>query len=173
MRAVLIYTVFLGLIIFSGCTLDGSKTSGSSGIRMTTLELRDYQTSTFETNDLNTVTKVILDVLRDDGFVIGAYDRDLGIINASKIVNYDNREAEREAFKEFGVDLKADKRITVEFNATVTPFGMSSKVRTGFRINIVRKSGQVKNTAVVTQPEYYRNFFRKVQKGLFLEAQHL
>jgi hypothetical protein len=173
MRPTVAHSFLLSLLIAGGCSQLGDRPQATPAPKQTTLELRDYQTATFETNELSLITKVILDVLRDDGFVIGTYDRELGIINASKLVNFGSRDDARKAFQELGVELKANKRISIDLSANISQFGTGSRVRLIFRVNVLRKSGQVKDTAVASSPESYRVFFRKVQQGLFLQSQQL
>jgi len=157
----------------AGCAERGHLSAPIAGSQVTPLELRDYQTEKFDTNDVALVMKVLFDVLRDEGFVVSTFNKELGMISASKITHFNKKPEAKLAFSDLGLTLKPERNISLECTATVAQFGGGCKARIGFQVQTLRSSGKAKNTAVVESPQYYRRFFGKLQKGLFLENQNL
>src|SRR3972149_525439 len=78
--------VFPALIV--GC-LAGCATSMPK-LPQTQLQIREYQTRTYQTKDTKTVMKVLLDVFQDRGYTVKNAAADLGFIQAEKQVFVEN-----------------------------------------------------------------------------------
>src|SRR5436309_11476223 len=92
-------TLFIVAILsVAGCAERGDLSAPTAESLVTPLELRDYQTEKFDTNDVTLVMKVLFDVLRDEGFTVSTFNKELGMVNASKIIRFDKKQEARLAF---------------------------------------------------------------------------
>ena len=102
------------------------------------VELRSYQTRTFDTTDRTWVMRTVIATLQDLEFVIDQGDETLSLVGATKLDNY-------------------NLRITV----TARPRNDSQ--------TLVRANAAL-NQTLVSNAEFYRDFFVSLEHGLFLAA---
>lgn len=86
MRATLVAAVLLFSFTF-GCVPMPPKP------QQTQLQIREFQTRTYETKDTKMVMKAMLNVLQDDGFIVKNANVDLGLITATKELDVENKGA--------------------------------------------------------------------------------
>lgn len=169
----------------------------------TQLEIREFQTRTFEVNDYSGVMKSILNVLQDDGFMVKNVSADLGFLSATKDVGLNNRWASRFDEPEYrlanddgfdfgfsigrGMGLGVKKRFPsdrrpqraypthecIEATVNVSQFGDKVRVRASFQSKIFDNNEAIMRVQPIQDEQFYQDFFLKVDKGIFIEQQHI
>lgn len=168
----------------------------------TQLEIRECQTRTFEVNDYSGVMKSILDVLQDDGFMVKNASSDLGFLSATKEVglnapywarNNDDPSFDRASDAEFGIGFSLGRGIglksrfpsnrrakpshpthkCIEATINVSQFGEKVRVRASFQSKVFDNNEAVMRVEHITDEQFYQDFFIKVDKGIFLQQQHI
>jgi hypothetical protein len=77
----------MAILLSGGCaTQDSHVISGGSAV-----ELRSFQTRTFETTDKHKMMRTTIAVLQDLGFIIDKTDEDLGLVTGTKLSGYQIR----------------------------------------------------------------------------------
>jgi len=158
-----IVSVFLILFIF-GCATTGPPPR-------TQLQIREFQTRSYETNDLKMVMKAMLNVLQDDGFIVKNANIDLGLITATKEIDV---ESKGEAFflsLLAGTEARWKKNSIIECSSNISEFGKSTRVRINFQMKVLNNKGEVVGVKQIEDPTYYQEFFSKVDKGIFIEKE--
>ena len=137
----------------------------------TQLELREMQTRAYESKDTKLVMKAVINALQDDGFMVRSADRELGFISAAKEVDVEDA---TEAFMQqlfAGAAARYRKNSTIEASVNVSEFGRETRVRVVFQTKVVDNFNMPITTAQVEDPVYYRDFFAKVDKSVFIARQ--
>jgi hypothetical protein len=164
-----IYVIFLALILFiSGCATTKAPPK-------TQLQIREYQTRTFETKDVKMLMKAMLNVLQDDGFIVKNANAELGLFNATKEIDITNK------WEVFGAHLATSKyqaprwaknRI-IEATANISEFGKQCRVRINFQTKDMDNLGGVRQVGEINDEKFYQDFFLKVDKAIFLQKEKL
>lgn len=142
-----------------------------------TLELRQLQTRSFSTTNEKKLLTAGAGVLQDLGYNIDESETGLGVIVGSK---------ERDAVEAGQV---AAAILIAALGGGVMPIDSNQKIRaslitrphgkntTNLRITIQRvvwnNQGQVTKTQSITEPEIYKEFFDKLSKAVFLDANEI
>lgn len=142
-------------------------------VPMKQLEKREYQTKTFESQNKVNVMKAILNVLQDEGFVVYNANSLLGFIYGVK--DYNVSDSEEDISKEFKVtksrmSYNGVSVATLETTANVTQYGKTLKVRVNFKRKLLNMYGNAQLIEDITDPEYYNDFYTKVDTALQLQA---
>jgi hypothetical protein len=127
------------------------------------LQVREFQTRTYETTDTKMVMKALLNVLQDDGFVIKTANTDLGLITARK------EQAKPPCFL-------VESCATLESwdcSVNVSEFGKETKVRVNVQLAGQTLTGHVLYSSEIDDPGYFRDFFARVDKGIFIQKEKL
>jgi hypothetical protein len=132
------------------------------------LEIRSFQTKEFDVADTKMVMKAIVDTLQDEGFSLKNVDTTLGIINATKEVDIEDKYAVFFATLLAGNKARWKKLQNLEASVSVTPIGNRTKVRVNFSMKLIDNEGKTIKVETVKDPNYYQDFFSKVSKSLFL-----
>ena len=148
----------LVLLAVAGCIDRGPQRSG-----LPALQVREFQTRTYETTDTAMVMKALLNVLQDEGFVIKTANTELGLITA-------RREETRPpcVFPDTCATL-----ISWDCTVNVSAFGTQAKVRVSVQQAGTTITNHVLYTTEVEDAAYYQNFFAKVDKGVFIQKERL
>jgi len=160
--------LLISIMLISGCATTGTPPK-------TQLQIREFQTRTYETNDVKMVMKALLNVLQDDGFIVKNANVELGLLNATKEVDITNK---WEAFGAFigatqGYQTSFAKNRIIEATANVSEFGTQCRVRINFQIKDMDNKGGVRAVGQIEGEKYYQDFFSKVDKGIFLQKEKL
>jgi len=148
----------IALALTAGCALGGSRIAMRSQ-----LQVREFQTRTYDSKDTAMVMKAVLNVLQDDGFIIKTSNVSLGEMTASK---------ERSA--NYWALIFLVRRVeSWECSVNVTDFGEQTKVRVNVQTSMKDALGNVLYVHEVDDPIYYRDFFTKVDKGVFIQKEKL
>lgn len=145
----------------------------SSGVTppQTQLQIREFQTRSYETTDTLMVMKALLNVLQDDQFIVKNADKDLGLLTATKEVDV---ESGTEAFFSSlfaGSDARWKKNCIIECSGNVSEFGEKTRVRINFQMKTLNNKGELMDVKQIDDPVYYQDFFSKVSKGIFIEEE--
>lgn len=173
------------IVLFGGCT---------SGVKppQTQLQVREYQTRTFDTPDTKLVMKAMLNVLQDDGYVVKNAVVELGLITASKELDLAPGRGGSSGSDIFGglggtvifggrggvivgpQSAPAYRKTEVrEFTGNVSEFGQQTKVRVSLQRKVLDNRGQVVEVEPIDDMEFYQDFFSRMDKGLFLQKEQL
>lgn len=160
----------------------------------TQLEIREFQTRTFEVNDHTRVMKSVLNVLQDEGFMVKNVDRELGFLSAVKDEGIRGRQEPTFALaSDFGVGFSLGRGMgvrsrfpngrraqpprpthqTIEATVNVSQFGEKVRVRASFQGKVFDNHEAVLRVEQIDDETFYQNFFAKVDKGIFLEHQDI
>ena len=139
--------------------------------------LRQMQTRRFDTRDEQTLLQASLGVLQDLGFEVDESESRLGVIVASKV--RDATDAGQIAGSII-IGILADERIPIDveqkIRASVVTRSLSARetaVRVTFQRTVWNDRGQISRNESLEQPELYNEFFYKLSKSVFLEAQNI
>ncbi len=135
----------------------------------TQLQTREFQTRVYETMDTRMVMKALLNVLQDDGFIIKNANENLGLITATK----ETENPDTPALLWLRTELRWDKTFVFEGSANVSEFGHQTKVRVNFEERTINNRGEVSHVKQVDDAKYYRDFFARVDKGIFIQKEKL
>lgn len=143
---------------------------------ITQLQIREVQTRTYEEKAGRAkIMQVALAVLQDDGFVVQNANAEMGLLAASKNLHEKSVDDAGTAFMKGFLgrgSVSTQKWSTVEATLTVTPFGDKLRVRLSARLSATDSGGGTRYEAV-TEAVFYRDFFTKLEKGLFIEKEKL
>lgn len=166
MKKTIILPILISLMVF-GCVTTNKVPP------KTQLQIREFQTKTFDTNDMKMVMKAMLNVLQDDGFIVKNAVLDLGLLSAMKELDVENKgEAFMAAFFA-GQQARWKKNQIIEATANVSEFGNQTKVRVTFQTKILDNKGDVIKVEQIENLEYYQNFYSKVDKGIFIQKEKI
>ena len=81
------WLMLLVMLLPAGCATQNSHVLSDSSA----VELRSFQTRTFDTTDEHQMLRTTIAVLQDLGFIIDKTDEDLGMVTATKLSGYQIR----------------------------------------------------------------------------------
>ena len=160
----------------------------------TQLEVRQFQTRTFDTADTTLVMKAMFNVLQDDGYVVKNAVMELGLITAAKEVDLARGRSGAGGGGIFGglggiiiggtgpggvvVGTGSDdptfpKTEVRDFTGNVSAFGKQTKVRVSFQRKVLDNRGDVVEVQPIEDLEFYQSFFSRMDKSLFLQQEAL
>ena len=149
---------------------------GTQAPPKTALEIREFQTRTFDTKNQKLVIKALLNVLQDEGFLVKNADANLGFLTATKEIDLGN-DSGGFAFTLGGSNNKEPTRYrklkVLDATANVSEYGQQTRVRVSFQQKILDNMGAVMESKQVEDPEFYQDFFGKVDKGIFIQKEKL
>lgn len=162
-------STFLAFIfLLSGCVLPPPTPP------LTALEIRAIQTRSYDNiaGRSKRIMKAVIDVLQDEGYIVSNADKELGFITARKEEDLSNNWGA--SFSLLGNrDFRYRKNSLTEASVNVTERGSNVKVRAVFQTKVLDNLGGTMSVHQITQPDFYQDFFQKVDKGVFLERQNL
>lgn len=139
----------------------------------TQLQIREFQTRTFQVKDQKLVLKAMLNVLQDDGYIVKNVVSDMGLLSAVKEADVESKgEAFAAAFFA-GYNARWKKAQIIEATCNVSEHADSCKVRASFVMKVLDNKGGIMDLKQVDDQNYYQEFFSKVDKSIFLQKQGL
>jgi hypothetical protein len=164
------------LLVVAGC----QSTTAKEALQLApdSLERRQTQTRVYQTDDEVELLAASAALLQDLGFNLDESEVELGVIVASK--ERDAEEAGQIAGAIvlavlLGVNMPWDDNQKIR--ASVVTRKLDERNGYGVRLTMQRivwnTRGQVSKTEPLDEPEMYREFFDKLSKSVFLEAQEL
>ena len=142
---------------------------------LTQLQIRTLQTRTYDGVKRAQILQIALSVLQDGGYSVATSNTELGLLTASKDTQDKKIDNSNTAFLKgfFGRgSVSTVKLSTTEVTLTATPFGKKVRVRISPHLSTVSTNGTT-NRETITEPEFYQNFFTKLEKGLFIDREKL
>lgn len=165
------YMVSVALLPFmvAGCSSKNSDVP----LQKTQLQIREFQTRTFEHTDEKAVMKAVLNVLQDDGYIVKNAVSDLGLLTATKEV--DVEKGEERFWNTFWLGHHAtwSKNSLIEVSCNISMLGSKVKVRANFQLKTMDNKGGTVEVRPVEDEKFYQTFFSKVDKGVFLHKENL
>ena len=143
------------------------------------LEMRQLQTRYFDTNEEQKVLMSSAGLLQDLGFNIDESETSLGFILGTK--DRDATDAGQIVGAVvmaalFGVYMSTDDHQIMRACIVTHPLGQAKKriaVRVTFQRIVWNTQGQVSKKEGIVTPEIYQEFFSKLSKAVFLEANQI
>ncbi len=157
----------LGLFVFSCASKNVTVP------QKTQLQIREFQTRTYDTKNTKMVMKALLNVLQDDGFIVKNAVVDLGLLTAEKEVDVESEGEKFFALSLWGAYATWEKSMILEATANVSEFGEQTKVRMNFQAKVLDNAGRIVSVKQVQDEKYYQDFFSKVDKGIFIEKEKI
>ena len=136
----------------------------------TQLQIREYQTHTFDTKDLRQTLKACLNALQDDGYIVKNAVPDLGLLTATKQLDVENKTGAVILVLFGGANARWAKNSETEVTVNVSELGNQVQVRANFSLKVIDNKGGVVDVKQIQEQAYYQEFFSKVDKAIFLEA---
>lgn len=168
--AILITTFYIASFL-TGCATTVPKEALQ--LSPTSLEDRQMQTRHFEGSSENEILSASAGVLQDLGFQINESETDLGIIVCSK--ERDATESGQVAAAVVvallgGGSIPIDKNQKIKASLVVKPDKSGFNVRITFQRMVWNTQNQLSKVEGLREPEMYQEFFDKLSKSIFLEA---
>ncbi len=193
---ILIFSIIIA-IGMSACTVVNYQ-QNKPAYQETQLEVREFQTRMFDTNDTKLIMKALVNVLQDDNYIITNAVTDLGVLmakkeidlNSSRTQNTTSRDIDNQFWLEFFEAIAAQdnhrnkrtynnqpqpykKTKLVEVSINVTEYGKQSKVRANFQAKVLDNQGNVVEVYPLKDGKFYQDFFAKVDKSIYLQKNGL
>ena len=156
----------VGVLMIAGCATTAAP-------QKTQLELREFQTRAFDTNDTKMVLKAVLNVLQDDDFIVKNANTELGLLNATKEVDVSSCGEKFVALLFAGNNARYKQNSIIECSANVSEHGPQTRVRMNFQMKVLDNRGGVMKVTNIEDEAFYREFFAKVDKGVFIQKEKL
>jgi hypothetical protein len=157
-------------VIFVGCA--------SKQPQMSTMEVRSLQTKEYQTSDHVRVYKGLINALLDRGFTLKSSDATSGVV----IAHYSSTELNGAemvtkaiaTYLTWGLnwifgDNNFEDILIVDISANVTEHSGVSTVRINAVGKRMNSDGEIVETKMVTDPEYYNSIFEQIEKSVFIE----
>lgn len=174
MRKLFLSTTFLCVFLVAGCQ---SIPSDALRASRPTLETRRMQTKKFDSGDEKKVLMACGSLLQDLGFNISESDAPAGLVVGQK--DRSAVEAGQVAAKILvavlgGGNLAIDKNQKLKASVVTHPVDSKSvAVRVTFQRIVFNEYNQVSKLQQLSDPKQYQEFFEKLSKSLFLNAQEI
>lgn len=147
----------------------------------TQLQIREFQTYTFDTADTKLVMKGLFNVLQDDGYVVRNAVVELGLITATREVDLAPGRSGQPVLAIGGVlgnrgpqEVPIAEKIEVrDFTGNVSEFGERTRVRVSFQRKILNSRGNLVEVAPIEDPLFYQDFFSRMDKSVYLQRERL
>ncbi len=166
MKKIVVFSI-LTLAVFTGCTYSAPESP------MTQLQVREMQSREFDTKDTKLVTKSVMNVLQDEGFIIKNAVLDLGLISAERYIDIENsNDVFRSRFFS-GQYARWNKQYIIEASANISEYGNQTRVRLNFQRKTIDNFGSPVDVRTVLDPALYQSFFEKVSKGIFIQQEKI
>jgi hypothetical protein len=180
----------LALLLLAAVACAGGCATGVPPAK-TQLEVREFQTRTFDTADSKLVLKAMFNVLQDDGYVVKNAVTELGLITAAKEIDLAPGQSGTtgDIFGGMGgVVIGGRGGIVIgpqggtpafrktevrDFTGNVSEFGQQTKVRISFQRKVLDNRGQVVEVQPIEDPTFYQDFFSRMDKSLYLQKEQL
>lgn len=135
----------------------------------TQLQIREFQTRSFEVGKADEVMSALVEAFQDQGFMVKNVVPQVGLVSAVREVDVeDSSEAMLKTFM-MGQNATWGKNVILEATANVRSQGNSTKVRLTFQEKILNNHGNAESIKIIEDAKFYQDFFDKVGKSIFIE----
>ena len=138
----------------------------------TQLEMREFQTRTFETAEPKLVLRAAINTVLDDGFLIDSADAELGLLTATQKRSTRSFLGNATMLMTYGL-LKPWRLSVLEATIKVDEFGGGSRVRVSFRLVEEGLARSDAKASPVVDPAFHQAFFSRLDKSVFLLKEKL
>jgi len=168
-----IYAIIVTLIpVLVGCA------SQAPTVEKTQLQIREFQTRSYDTTNFKMVMKSVMSSLQDDGYIIQQANVDLGLLTAKKDIDTTDKfmaglSAFSAALDGRSNNSRYEKNTVIEASANISSFGKSTRVRVNFSKKKLNNRNEVMSVEQIGDQQFYQTFFSKVDKGIFIGKEGL
>lgn len=163
-KILLLPTLFILVNCAAGANVETEKTQ---------LQIREFQTKTYDTNDTKMVMKAIFNVLQDDGYIVQQAEPELGLLTATKETDIESGWEKFFATLGEGSRGRWSKNLIIAATANVSEFGDQTRVRVNFQAKKLDNQGGTLEIHQIEDEQFYRDFFSKVDKGIFIQKEKI
>lgn len=142
------------------------------------MQNRQMQTRRFATTDESKILNASTALLQDMGFTLEEANAPLGVLVASKL--RDATTAGNVTLAVFAsilsrqpVAYDKEQRMRASVVTKLLPSGKEMSVRVTFQRIVFNTQGQVTTAEAIIDPEVYQEFFSKLSKSVFLDANQI
>ena len=166
----------IGILIMTGCQ---TIPKDAFTLSPETLAQRQIQTKKYQTTDEAKILTACAGLLQDLGFNIDESETKLGLISSSKMRSAKNASQIIGAIlitALSGVSAPIEKEQRMRACVVTRPVGENGEyvaVRVTFQRVVWDTKGQVTRSESLTDPKIYQEFFDRLSKAIFLEAQEI
>jgi len=150
----------------------------------TQLQVREFQTQTFDTADSQLVLKAMFNALQDEGYVVKNAVMQLGLMTATKEIDLapgrsgptagDISSAIGSKWSVGQSEPTTYRKVEVrDFTGNVTDFGDQTKVRVSVQRKILDSHGNVVEVKPIDDLTFYQDFFSRMAKSVYLQKERL
>jgi hypothetical protein len=150
----------------------------------TQLQVREFQTQTFDTADSQLVLKAMFNALQDEGYVVKNAVIPLGLMTATKEIDLapgrsgptagDIANSMGSKFTGGQSEPTTYRKVEVrDFTGNVTEFGEQTKVRVSVQRKILDSRGNVVEVKPIDDLTFYQDFFSRMAKSVYLQKERL
>ncbi len=170
--------VCLGVVLLTSCQPAGIP---RDALRLSpqSLAMRQMQTRVYETGDEKMILTACMELLQDLGFILDESETNLGVLVASKERSaVDSGQVASSVLMAvlLGVDMPYDTEQRMRASVVTRPVGSGGKriaVRVTFQRIVWNSRRMVSRREAITDAQLYQQFFDKLSKAIFLEAQQI
>lgn len=165
MRRVWILSLMISIFVFACAT--------APPVQKTQLQIREFQTRSYDATDTKMVMKAMLNVLQDEGFIVKNAVVELGLLTAEKQVDVESKTEAFFAAFFAGAQARWKKACFIECSANVSEYGKQTRVRINFQSKILDNKGGIVELKQIEDEKFYQEFFSKVDKGIFIQKEKI
>ncbi|MCX5771090.1 MAG: hypothetical protein NTZ09_12585 [Candidatus Hydrogenedentes bacterium] len=143
------------------------------------LAVRQLQSRVFDTSDEMSLLSACSGLMQDLGFNLEESETKLGVLVGSKersAVNAGQVAGKIVVAVLLGANLAVDKNQVMRASVVTKPVGESKErvcVRVTFQRVVYNEQGAISKRQPIDDPQVYQEFFEKLSKAVFLEAQQI
>ncbi len=163
--------LYFALLVVMGMSISCATTNIDP--EKTQLQIREFQTRTYDVDSELMVLKAVANVLQDEGYIITNAEADLGLLTAQKEASIEDGTEKFFSILFFGANARYKKNSIIECTANVSQFGKQVKVRINFQLKAYNNKGELIELGQIDNAEFYQNFFAKVDKGIFIQKENI
>ncbi len=158
--------VLLAVSVAAACATTGTPPQSQ-------LQIREFQTRSYETTDTKMVMKAVLNTLQDEGYIVKNAVPDLGLLTATKEIDVEDKATAVLLSVLSKGKATWPKNSIIEATANVSEFGTQTRVRLNFQVKTYDNKGAVREIRQIEDGNFYQDFFSKVDKGIFIQKENL
>jgi hypothetical protein len=145
----------------------------SADVLKTQLQVREFQTRTFDTANTNEVLTAVVEAFQDQGFMVKNVVPQVGLVSATKEADLEDQgQAFLRTFL-MGNGAAWRKNTVLEATANVKTTNGKTKVRANFQEKVMSNLGNLDTVSTIDDPKFYQSFFDKIGKSIFFEKNQM
>jgi len=164
---------YVCLVLIAAVGLSVSCVTTNVEPQKTQLQIREFQTRTYDVESEIMVLKAVANVLQDEGYIITNAESDLGLITAQKEASIEDGTEKFFAILFAGANARYKKNQIIDSTANVSQFGKQVKVRMNFQLKAYDNHGDLITLGQIDNEQFYQDFFAKVDKGIFIQKENI